>query len=88
MNAASAEKGGQILSARIQARLSHPDPSSRPAMRRAGEAFSDGDARAIAPLIQALDGPRRRRGGGAGGAAQTGESGEKEKSGLGVRASP
>jgi hypothetical protein len=61
--------------------LSHPDPSSRPATRRAGEAISDGDVRAIAPLIQTLDGLgcRRRVDGGAGGAAQTGESGEKEK---------
>jgi len=53
-------------------------------MRRAGEAFPHGDVRVIAPLIQALDGLGRRRrvDGGAGGAAQTGESGEKEKSAL------
>ncbi len=59
-------------------------------MRRAGEAFSDGDVRTIAPLIQALDGlgRRRRADGGAGGAAHAGELGEKEKSALGVRASP
>ncbi len=59
-------------------------------MRRAGEAVSKGDVRAIAPLIQALDGLGRRYrvDGGAGGAAQTGESGEKQKRALGVRASP
>ncbi len=42
-------KGAKILSAGISMRLSHPDPSSRPAMWRAGEALSDGDMRAIAP---------------------------------------
>jgi hypothetical protein len=86
-NGASAGQGAEILSARIPTSLSHPDPS---AMRRARETFSDGDVRAIAPLIQALDGLGRRRrvDCGAGGAAQTGEPGGKEKSALGVRASP
>ena len=65
-------------------RASHPDPSLRPAMRRAGEALSDGDVRAIAPLIQALDRlGRRERGDGARGAAQTGELGAERKNAPG-----
>ena len=59
-------------------------------MRRASEAVSESDVRAIAPIIQALDGLGRRArvDGSAGAAAQTGESGKKEKSAAGVRASP
>ncbi len=71
-----------ILSAGIPMRLSHPDPSIAAGDAGAGDALSDGDVRAIAPLIQSLDrlGCRERIDGGA---ARTGEMGGKEKNAPG-----
>ena len=77
-------KGAKILSAGISMRSSHPDPSSRPAMWRGGEALSDGDMRAIAPPSLDRLGRRERVDGGA---AQTEKWGEEKKNALGVRAS-